>query len=161
MDAETITLRDGDIYRWSYRELGDDRQYGRYHCCSRIAVVQAGRLRDTYWSGPSSESRSFGTGDLERLELTFVANFADLEKADERQADYYDDADVVNLNHSNSTRGNFYLRKGARRSAAKMLEIACYKLECEEAAERSATQAQERLRKAIFEIKAGNTSVYL
>lgn len=161
MDAETITLREGDIYRWSYSEPGDDREYGRYHCCSRIAVVKGDRLWDTYWSSTFGDGRSFGLRDLERLELTFVANFADLEKADEGQADYYDDADIVNLNHSNSTRGNFYLRKGAKRSAAKMLEIARYRLEREEAAERSAVQAQDRLRAAITKIEAGDTSVYL
>ncbi len=37
MEAETITLVEGDIFRWNYRDSGDDRSWGRYHCYSRIA----------------------------------------------------------------------------------------------------------------------------
>jgi hypothetical protein len=148
-------MKEGDIYRWNYREPGDDRNYGRYHCCSRIAIADArGRLRDTYWSS-GSDGRVFVEADLPKLDLTYLGNLSDLEKAPEWQADYYDDADIVNLNHSNSSRDNFYLRKGAQRSRAKMLERARYKLEQSESAERSAAWASERLRSAIAKIEAG------
>lgn len=147
-------IKEGDIFRWSYREPGDDRQYGRYHCCSRIAVVANGRLRDTFWS-LGSDGRSFGLDDLPRLDLTYLGNFADLEKAGEWQADYYDDADIVNLNHSNSSNDNFYLRKGAKRSAKKMLEAARYKLERSESDERMAADGARRFRAAIAKIEAG------
>lgn len=164
MDAETTTLRDGDIYRWSYREPGDDGAWGRYHCCSNIAIVRSGWLHDTYWmigDSFSSHGRKFGLDDLHKLHLTFVANFADLNKAHERDEDYYDDDDIVNINHANSTKGNFYLRKGAKRSAAKMLEAARYKLERAESEQRMAADRAERLRSAITSIEAGDTSAHL
>jgi hypothetical protein len=155
-------LREGDIYRWSYRDPNVDlRQYGTYHCCSRIAVVKNGRLRDTYWGlSAGSDGRSFGVDDLPKLELTFVANFSDLEPAKEYQGDYYADEDIVNLNHANSSGGNFYLRKGAKRSKAKMLEAARYHLERAEATERSAASRAKGLREAIARIEAGEIDVY-
>lgn len=166
MSEVVDTLREGDVYRWSYREPGDDRTYGRYHCCSRIAIVRNGRLRDTFWmigtSFPSSDGRSFGTDDLPKLELTRLGNLAEYEKAPEYNGDYFDDADIMNLNHSNSSTGNFYLRKGAKRSAAKMLESAHYHMGRAEATLRSAASRIEQLREVIAKIEAGNTTdIYL
>lgn len=164
MDAETITLREGDVYLWGYLEPGDDRAYGRYHCCSCFAVVKNGRLRDTYWAIQNSfgsDGRSFGVDDLPKLELRRLGNLSDLERKQEYEEDYYDDADIVDLNHANSSRGNFYLRKGAKRSPAKMLRSARRMLEKAESDARMAADRAERLRSAIAEIKAGKTDVYL
>lgn len=153
-------LREGDIFRWSYRDPGDDRQYGRYHCCSCIAVVHKnGRLYDTFWHG--SDNKSFGVEDLPKLELTRLGNFSDLEKAPEYKQEYYDDSDCVNLTHSNSSRDNFYLRKGAQPSAAKMLETARHKLERCESDIRGAMWRAEQLRLAIAKIEAGDLGVHL
>lgn len=162
--AEVIeALTEGDVFRWSYREPGDDRQWGRYHCCSGIAVVHNGMLRDTYWQiGNSfSEGRRFGIDDLPKIDLTHLANMSELERVSEYQADYYDDADIVDLNHANSTRGNCYLRKSAVRSQKKMLEVARYKLELSMSDERSAAQRSERFREAISKIEAGDLGVHL
>jgi hypothetical protein len=154
-------LKEGDIYRWYYRDPStDNRAYGTYHCCSRIAVVERGRLRDTYWSS-GSDGRSFGPDDIPKLELKFVGNFSELHSAMEYEADYYDDADLVDLNHANSTRGNFYLRKGAVRSQRKMLAVARRSLEFSLAAERSASHRSEELRKTISQIEAGEISVFI
>ncbi len=160
MDS-VIAMKEGDIYRWSYLEPGDDRSYGRYHCCSNIAILDArGRFRDTFWSS-GSDGRSFGPEDLPKIELTFLGNLSDLERAPEYNADYYDDADIVNLNHSNSTSGNFYLRKGAKRSSAKMLTVARSKLDQWTSRERHAAQRADDLRTAIASIKAGKIDVLL
>lgn len=157
MKTVSTVLREGDVYRWSYREPGDDRAWGRYHCCSNIAIVYKGMLRDTYWQiGNSfSEGRIFTEDDLERLDLTRLGNMSDLEKAPEYQSDYYDDADIVNLNHSNSPNGNFYLRKGAKRSQTKMLRSARRKLEQAQGDIRYATSKAERAQAAIDAIETG------
>lgn len=156
MNAETIVeLREGDIYRWSYREPGDDRQYGRYHCCSQIGIVKKGRLTDTYWFG--SDNRSFGPKDLGALNLTRLGNMEELIKAPVWQAEYYDDADIVNLNHANSSNDNFYLRVGAQRSLKKMLESAKAKLDRAESDKRMAEWKIERIAAEIAKIEAGQT----
>lgn len=149
-------LREGDVFRWHYREPGDDRQYGRYHCRSQIGIVKNGRLTDTYWCG--GDNQSFGPNELKKLNLNFLGNLADYEKASEHQADYYADADIMNLNHSNSTRDNFYLRKGAVRNTAKMLAVAKHKLERSEGDERGARWRSEQFRMAITKIEAGETA---
>lgn len=158
--SDTMTeLREGDIYRWSYRDSSDNR----YHCCSRIAVVKNGMLRDTYWQvGNSfSDGRWFGIGALPALDLKFIGNFSELEAAQEYQADYYDDADIVDLNHANSTRGNFYLRKGAIRSQKKMLESARQRLQKSLDEEQMAAWRSERLRASIARIEAGDMDTHI
>lgn len=162
MDTETVTLKEGDVYRWTYVDRLDTGAWGTYHCCSRIAIVGAsGRLRDTFWSS-GNDGKSFGADDLCNLHLIFLANMADLNKAHEYEADYYADTDIVDLNHSNSPRENFYLRKGAKRSAAKMLAAAKYKLEKAESDARMATRRADDLRVAISRIEAGEIAdVYL
>lgn len=155
-----MTLQEGDIFRWSYKEPTDERLHNRYWCCSGIAVVIKNRLFDTYWSMPS-DGRSFGPEEIWRLDLVRLGNFSELVKAQEYQADYYDDADIVNLNHSNSSKGNFYLRKGAVRSATKMLEVTEGELERSISAERSAARRSEQLRETIARIKDGETDLYL
>lgn len=158
------TLREGDVYRWGYRDPNTKHgAWGDYHCCSRIAIVSRGRLRDTYWQIGTSfnECRSFGLEDLPKLELTFIANLADLEPAKEYQADYYDDADIVNLNHSNHPSGNFYLRKGAKRSQDKMLAVARQRLAEAEADERTAVRRRTEISQIIDQIEAGTMDGYI
>lgn len=154
-----IVLREGDVYRWSYVEDGDDRPWGRYHCKSQIGIVSDGRLRDTYWH--SGSDITFGSDDLSRIKLTFLGNLNDLEKCDESNRDYYDDADIVNLNHPNSTKGNFYIRKGAQRSATKMMETAKYLLEKAESDMRSAERSRDRALASIAKIESGDTAGYI
>jgi hypothetical protein len=106
-----IEIKDGDIFRWRYKdETSEDMgAYRRYHCKSQIA--RDGRLTDTFWGGLSTNISWKYSDALERLDLTHIANFADLDSQQEYMAAYYDDADCVNLNHSNSSKGNFYIRK--------------------------------------------------
>src|SRR5882672_9247462 len=91
-------FNEGDVFRWTYRDPNTDNgAYGSYHCCSRIVIVHGDRLWDTYWRVGQSFSgcRSFGLNDLFKIELTRLGNLSDLEKAPEYQAEYYDDADIV------------------------------------------------------------------
>lgn len=157
------TLREGDVYRWRYLEPGNDGSWGRYHCRSCIAIVHNGRLYDTFWQiGDSfSDGKSFAADDLSDLELTRLGNLAELDKAPEYQADYYDDADIVNLNHSNSPKGNFYLRKGAKRSRDKMEAVARQRFAEAESDFHTARRRMEEIGKIIDRIEAGETDMHL
>lgn len=153
-------LREGDVYRWSYR---DTKAHESYWCCSCIAIVHHGRLRDTFWQIGASfnDGRSFGAEDLPKLELKYIGNLSELDKVPEYQADYYDDADIVDLNHSNQSTGNFYLRKGAKRSLSKMLAVAREKLEISIGDERRAAWNSARLRESIARIEAGDVDGHI
>lgn len=164
MEAETITLREGDVYRWRYRAPGDDGAWGRYHCCSCIGVVRRCRLFDTFWQIGGNfpqDARSFGESELYKLKLTFLGNLSDFNGVNEGEADYYADSDIMDLNHSNSTRGNFYLRKGAARSAEKMLDVARRRMADAKRDEDNARDRARRMQEAITRIEAGDTTGYL
>lgn len=114
-------INDGDIFRWRYKDETPEqcRTWGRYHCKSQIAIARDGVLADTFWHGSPSTFWTYADA-LRDLDLVRLGNLTQLEKRPEYEVMYYDDADCVNLNHSNSSRDNFYVRKGAPRSRAKM-----------------------------------------
>ncbi len=125
-------MNEGDIYHWSYKNPDGFSYWAK----SRIAIVRNNRLRDTYWmynleaGSSSSDGASWDFSEVAScLDLEFVANISDLQKQAYDNSDYFDNADVVNLNHANAPKGNLYLRKNARRSQTKMLEVARYKRE--------------------------------
>lgn len=147
MSVETLTeWKDGDIFRWSYTpaRLLQMRRYTSepYWAKSRIGIVRKGFLYDTFWNA-GTDCNWTPEAASEELTLTFVANMADLEKRPEADAKYYAEADIVNLNHSNSRRGNFYIRKGAKRDRTRMLETARKKLTAAESEFRSASRLIE------------------
>lgn len=115
-------FREDDVFRWRYRDPKLDSDYLNYWAKSRIAIVTNGVLRDTYWSG-TSDNITWSLRDVrDQLNLTYLGNLGDYDKRPEWHAMYYDDADCMDLNHANSSKGNFYIRRGAERSAAKMRE---------------------------------------
>jgi hypothetical protein len=157
-------LREGDVYRWRYRDpKADGHPYGSYHCCSCIAIVQRGTLKDTFWQigGSFSDGRSFALEDLHKLELTLLGNLSHLVLAKEYEADYYDDADIVDLNHSNSTRGNFYLRNGAKRSRGKMEAVARQRLAEAESDLHTAQRRMDEINQIIARMMAGEMVSYI
>lgn len=121
----------GDIYRWGWnketlRELDYKREAGTlYHCCSRICVFQEDeKFWDTFWGGKGQHDKRFSIKDAnQKLDLRYVANFSELEEAHPYARAYYKDSDCVDLSHSNSSRGNFYIRKNAKKSAEKIRRI--------------------------------------
>lgn len=109
-------MKKGDIYRWSFK---NPPEHMPYHCCSQIAEFDGVILRDTYWHDHTS-GRSWRPEETEALELTFVANREDLESYGVDAHDYYAPEDVVDLRHpNNGSRDQVYIRKGAKRCAAR------------------------------------------
>lgn len=119
-------MNEGDIFRWSYRAPKDHMPY---HCRSRIAIFHNGLLTDTYWGTPYDNESWDIPAARANLDLEFIANLNDLEKIPEWNEVYYGPTDFVNLNHANSSRGNAFVRKGAKRSAEKMLQVVHYNIE--------------------------------
>lgn len=123
-----------DIVIWNYsQKYIDSLSYKNdlYWAKSRIAVFDGQKFVDTYWS---YDNLSFKPEEIgEKFEIQYVGNFADLDKQNdyvkfEDLEKYYDDADIVDLNHANNSRGNLYLRKGAKRSLTKIKEKLEYQI---------------------------------
>jgi hypothetical protein len=123
--VDGLSIKDGDVFHWSYLREVKHGDYS-YWCKSQIAIAKDGLLVDTYCD--SSAHWSYEDAP-KKLDLTFLGNLADLVNVPEYNREYYADSDIVNLNHANSSRGNFYIRRGAQRSKEKMLETAHYKME--------------------------------
>lgn len=127
MSHDINHFQEGDIYRWSWndemlKKLDHKNSAGTlYWCCSRIGVVKDGFLIDTYWSAGSQHNKVFTREECEqKLVIQFVANFSDLVNVQASDRAYYLDSDCIDLNHPNSSRGNFYIQKDAIKSLDKM-----------------------------------------
>lgn len=152
-----MTIKDGDIFRWRYNDEkpADTRQYSRYHCKSQIAVAKDGYLIDTYWGGSLLDATYWSYNEApQQLHLERLGNFADLEKRPDYHAMYYDDADCVDLRHPNSSRDNFYVRKGAQRSRVKMRDTVTERIEGAERAIQREQSKLDRLRDMLSQIDA-------
>lgn len=121
------TYQKNDIVFWHYSDiyLVALKGYSPYHCRSQIAVFDGEKFVDTFWYG--NENFSFGPEKIGwDIVVEYVGNFADLEARNSTRLSYlrqyYDEKDIVNLNHPNNTSGNLYLRKGAKRSLEVMRE---------------------------------------
>lgn len=165
MNTDTIEIKDGDIFRWCYRDQKpeDLGPWKRYHCKSQIAIAKDGWLVDTYWSCMSDSTKWKYAEAPAKLRLAYLGNFADLDHQQEYMAEYYDDEDCVDLNHPNSSKGNFFIRKGARRSERKMRDMIAHKIEKEESLIRVSTWRIESLRKELAKLDSGEPldKVYL
>lgn len=112
-------MKNGDIYKWSYKESTGDQTL-LYWCKSRIAVVVNGVLKDTYWSNGSHHEHGFL--DPERVDLEFIANFKDLTPIQQYEVKYFDEKDIVDITNQNSFQHQIFLRKGAVKSLEKIKE---------------------------------------
>jgi hypothetical protein len=113
-------MKKNDVFFWSYNDKtlkarNDGNNGGTtYWCCSRTAIYDGQYLRDTYWRSASS-NKSWTQEEVDKyLALTFLGNLDDYIPADECERGRYKDSDCLDLNHSNSPSGNFYIRKNAK-----------------------------------------------
>ncbi len=125
-----MDIKKGDIFEWRYKDEKKHSDYLNYWCCTRTALANDTHLVDIYW-GDNSGSRGIETFEnaLLKWDLKLIANIDDLEKIEDWQNVYYRPEDIVNLNHSNNSRGNVYRRKGSTRNRKVMSEYAMRCLE--------------------------------
>jgi len=162
-------MKKGDIYRWSYNQSYIEKNQIKidagtlYWCSSRIGVIDTDKsnlwLVDTYW-GSGSHCKIFNDERIDEiLDIVFVANFEDLEKAIPISRAYYLDDDCVDLNHPNSSSGNFYLRKGAKKSIEKMTKVIARKKHDLEISIKSELRTIKSLEKDLLDVNE-DTLIY-
>lgn len=169
-----MDLRENDICTWRWKD--DERHqdcgpFRSYHCKAQKGIVHNGQLLDLYWMNIGShfaqegwsKSRSGGKPvPLDEVIVKVVANIDDLteiRRCDER---YYDRADVVDLDNPNSSNAPIFIRNGAQRSRAAMLEYAENKLKAAERDAAVAENAVARWTALSAQIQTGNLDeIYL
>lgn len=149
---ETHVLREGDHFRWQYMTADEDRSL-QYWCKSCMCIWNGKEFKDLFWSmGNSSESYTL---PIDRVLLSFMGNINDYTKCQEHDLKYYDDADILNRQHSNNSAnwGNcFFIKKGAQRSREKMKQGILLKLEEAEYEIRSATNKKNQALKELDDL---------
>ena len=118
---EGLSWREGDIYFWHWNKLP---QHMPYHCCSCKAVVhKGGLLIDTFWSG-HSDNRFWTKDDAAaELNLEYKGNFDGITPINAWEAPYYEETDIVDMRHSNSSAAKVYRRNAAQRSKDRMIAV--------------------------------------
>ena len=117
-------MKDQDVYIWSYKST--EGMFEPYHCKSRIGIFSESNnaLRDTFWGNLGNNGKWFSLEECKDLiDLKYLGNLNDYTPARETDQAMYDDKDFLNLNHSNRSKGNCYVRKGAVKSKEKMVKI--------------------------------------
>lgn len=127
---EALELRDGDIFRWRWKDAerdADNAPYRSYHCKSQLAVVHNGRLYDTFWHD------YLGNSDCvvkrEDVILVLLGNSNDMTKIDRWKTVYYRPEDIVDMRHSNISGAPVYLKAGAKRDPKTMLAMVKWQTE--------------------------------
>lgn len=143
-------MTEGDIYFWRFKEDAMP-EFMPYHCKSRRAVVVGGRLVDTFWSS----AHDGYVIDPSRVNLEFKGNKADLRPISASEVKYYDDADVVDMRHSNASRAEVYVKAGAQRSRDAMMRHITSMIDEEESKIKCAKHRLEMLATAMASVDAG------
>lgn len=146
-------LKDGQIYRWQWRDPvrdADRGPYRSYHCKSTIAVVKNGLLIDTFWCDMSPDNAV----RLEDVALTYLCDQS-WPTISQWQIPYYASDDVVDTRHSNHSGAPIYLRPGAKRNADRIRQEIEYREERERSAIRSAENGLRWLAEARALLDAG------
>lgn len=141
--SDVLELVDGQTYRWAWKDTSGWGQSDPYWCKSRLAVVKNGKLYDTFWSSPSYEH----TVDPAKVDLTLLCDDTWTVIPNGKQQ-YYDPEDVVDTRHSNHSGAPIYLRPGAQKSKAAILETLAAREEEANRKIRSAEWDKERVNEA-------------
>ena len=152
-------FRDGDVYRWRYKLECGENTYTRHWCCSCVGIINDGVLVDTFW-GSSGENKRFPL-PCAGIDMAFLGNLGDYEKRPEYMREYLSQSDYMDMNHSNSTRGNFYVRKGAARSASAMLDAIDYRMKLAISDLQSAEEQIKRMKELRSKVTTGDLSVHI
>jgi hypothetical protein len=148
-----MNIKENDIFNWHYTDAKykDLQKYWNNHsliywCKSQICVAKENAdgslyLEDTYWNGQPDSAR-FEISEVGiTVDLEYLGNFAELDKISGYNIDYYKPEDIVNLNHPNSSSGNIYRKKGAKKDLATIKSKLTHLMEEEQ---RKAYRASEK-----------------
>lgn len=149
MPINTLTIN--DVFRWYYKDTTG--RFEPYHCKSRIMIFNGDIFFDTFWGNVPHRNTWFTQDEADNLlELQYLGNLDEFESCREHDQAMYDDKDFMNLNHSNSSRDNYYLRKGATKSLDKMKKVLKRNILDVESVYQSAKWDYERELRALEEL---------
>jgi len=164
-----MNIKLNDIYRWSYTsaKISSIKAYSCdvYWAVSRICVAKQNAanelyLEDTFWHGGDNKRFELSQINTE-IELQYLGNFEELVEFKD-DINFYEENQIINLNHSNSSRNNIYIKRGAKRSLEKMKKYAQFLIDEKEREVVYLKDNIERLRGKLSELNENNLDkIYL
>lgn len=157
-----VEIKVNNVYNFKYNEKWSKKVFDPYHCFDGQLIVRQGEeglyLEDTYWS--AGENRCFTLEEaIEKGDLTYVCNLDEVEKCKRTEFDYYDDKDCFNLSTQHNCYGKYYIRKNAKKSQNKIIEVLIEKIKNEENIIRSAEWNIEYYEKQLKKVRSGDLNI--
>ena len=132
LDSQRV-WRDGDIVFWSYI-LPHNGATDRYWCKAKMAVYfeDLQQFHDLYWIHRHGEKYSkinssgfiFSPNQIGQIiQVDYKGNLDEFDRKSSNWdylVKYYDESDLLCLDHGNDSSHNMYLRKGAKKSLARI-----------------------------------------
>jgi len=158
-----IAIKLNDVFMFLYKAEIDDKMIEAYHCFDGQIVAKEKKngnlyLEDTYFS--SNENKTFTLKEAEEKgTLTFKCNLCEITYISERDQQYYDDNDIVNLSYQHHSYKRFAIKNGTEKSKEKMLKVLNYKIEHSENTISFEAEGIKRTRENIEKVKKGNLDI--
>ena len=146
----TRNFKDGDVFYWRWIDFNKSG-----HCCSWKAIYKNGQIVDQFWHGGDLSKSWTPENYGEHIKLEFKGNFDDLEAIYPYDAQYYEDEEITDLRHSNSSSAKVYKRIGAKRSKEKMIELLKYAKDDYQRAANSYEETAAQCHNSIIDIENG------
>jgi len=132
-----------------------------------IAIKEDGKLwlRDTYWGLGGNDNKKYSYSEANKLgKLSYYCNLKGIKSINEYDLDYYDDKDTFVLHDQHSCVPScryYFVKKDAKRSKVKMLEVLNEKLEeAKRNVERETRQVEEYATKKQ-QVENGKLDIYI
>ena len=93
------------------------------------------------------------------INYSLLGNIYEMNEIFEDDKKYFDDNDILDLRHSNNSNAPIYVKKDAKRSKKKMLEILKYKISSKNSEIHSLSNQIKDLLKVLDEVDHGNLEV--
>lgn len=159
---ESLDIKVGDVYTFRYFK-SDNYEY---HCFDGTLIVKERDngdkyLEDTYWDTGGSRVFHSVNEALEKGELTFLFNFDMVEEVSKYMKDYYSDTDFFELYIHAGYRNRYFIKKGAKRSKEKMLEVLENKMKDTERQIESLKYTLTNLNENFKKVNGGDLDIYI
>jgi len=159
IDNRTPKLK--DVFTFRYKNQSE--MFEPNHCFDGQLVIKKydGELilEDTYWS---SNGRRFKIQEaIDKGEMKFVCNLNEVSLIKESETVYYDDSHIFNLSYQHGCYRKFAIKKGAKRSAKKMIKIIEHKISDEKYNIKYSNRNIELLEEKLKKVKNGDIKIYI
>jgi hypothetical protein len=160
-----VKIKENDVFSFSFNEAELKKRFEPYWCMDGRMIAKKmhdGSIMfyDTYWT--HSPERYYTHEKLLELgEMKFVCNLNDVEEIKEYDLKYYDDNDIINLSYQHGCYGKFAIKKGTKKSTAKIIHSITSKMESLKSEIEFATSQIKRLTEELDKARNGQVDVYI